>query len=178
MPACNFGGNFEITAGGGRANTTGGAATTDYVLQMKTLLRPLEPNNYGIGFAAGLVRHPDVNPGPNLLGNRYAYVPLSLSLDNDAVVLHANLGWLRDRATRRDNLTWGIGGEFQLLPRLTAIAEVFGDNRVQPYSQVGARFMLVPDIVQLDATTGQQFNGPRTSRWVSFGLRLTPDRLF
>jgi hypothetical protein len=67
LPACNPGGNFEITAGGGRAKNTGESATADYVLQAKTLFRPLETNDWGIGLAAGTVRHPENNPGPNLL---------------------------------------------------------------------------------------------------------------
>ena len=38
---------------------------------------------------------------------------------------------------------------------------------------------LLPNrFTQIDATVGQQFSGPGASRWMSIGLRLTPDRLF
>lgn len=178
LPACNPGGDLELTVGGGHVSVSGGNASNDYVLQAKTLVRVLERNGWGWGIAAGTVRHPEVNPGPNLLGNTYAYIPLSVSFLDDAVVVHGNLGWLRDRASRRSNLTWGLGGEFQLVPRMAAIAEAFGDNRGDPYLQVGARFFLVPEWVQLDATIGQQVVGPSGGRWFSFGIRLTPDRLF
>ncbi len=178
LPACNPGGNFEVTAGGGRAHYDQQASSSDFVLQFKTLFKPLESNTWGIGLAAGTVRHPEVNPGPNLLGNSYVYAPMSYSLFDDGVVLHANLGWLRDRASGRSNSTWGMGGEFKLSERLLAIAESFGDDRVKPYWQLGARYAIVPDRVQVDATVGQQLNGPREGRWISFGLRLTPDRLF
>lgn len=178
LPACNPGGNFEITAGGGRARNTGEEATNDYVFQAKTLFRALETNNWGWGMAVGAVRHPEINPGPNLLGNTYAYIPFSASFRDDAIVMHGNLGWLHDRASRHDNVTWGLGGEFQLAPRLAAIAETFGDHRSQPYWQAGARFFVVPDRFQIDTTIGQQLNGPHSGRWLSVGLRLTPDRLF
>lgn len=178
LPACNPGGNFEVTAGGGRAHYDQQASSSDFVLQFKTLFKPLESNTWGIGLAAGTVRHPEVNPGPNLFGNSYVYAPMSYSLFDDAVVLHGNLGWLRDRASGRSNTTWGVGGEFKLSERLLGIAESFGDDRVKPYWQVGARYAIVPDRVQVDATVGQQLNGPREGRWISFGLRLTPDRLF
>jgi len=178
LPACNPGGNLEVTVGGGRARGEGAAATSDYVLQFKTLFRELESNNWGWGLALGTVRHPEISPGPNLLGNTYAYVPLTLSTRDDQVIVHANLGWLRDRATRRDNLTWGVGSEMQLTPRLSFMAEAFGDNRANPYWQAGARYFIVPNRVQVDATVGQQFEGPRSGRWLSFGLRLTPDRFF
>ena len=34
-----------------------------------------------IGFAVGTIRHPEINPGPNMLGNTYAYIPLSVSAE-------------------------------------------------------------------------------------------------
>lgn len=178
LPACNPGGNLEITLGGGGARHTGESTTHDGVLQLKTLFKPLETNGWGVGLAAGTVRHPEIHPGPNLLGNTFAYVPFSSSFRDDAVVVHANLGWLRDRATRRDNLTWGLGGEFQAAPRLMLIAETFGDNHSRPLWQAGARWSLVPGLLQVDATVGQPFGGARAARWLSFGMRFTPDHLF
>lgn len=178
LPACNPTGNLEFTVGGGRAHDTGGPLTHDYVFQAKTLFRPLETDGWGIGLALGSVRHPEINPGPNILGNTYAYVPLSASFAGDRLVTHANLGWLRDRASGRSNLTWGIGGEFQVGARLLAIAEAFGDNRSNPYWQLGGRFAIIPERVQIDATVGRQASGIAGNRWVSFGLRLTPESFF
>jgi hypothetical protein len=178
LPACNPTGNLEFTVGGGRAKTDGEKAVNDYVFQAKTLFRPLASNDWGWGLAVGTIRHPEINPGPNLLGNIYAYVPLSVSFNDDRVIMHTNVGWLKDSASGTHSMTWGIGGEFNLASRLLAIAETFGDNHNQPYWQVGGRFAIIPDRVQVDATVGQRFAGPSSGRWVSFGLRLTPDRLF
>lgn len=177
LPACNPTGNVEVTLGGGYARTEGQPFTTDCVMQAKTLFRTLEANNWGWGLAVGTVRHPEIHPGPNQLGNTYAYIPLSASFIDDTLVVHANVGWLRDRASRQQNLTFGFGAELQITARLLAIAETFGDHRNRPYWQTGARFAIVPNRVQVDATIGKQFDGPRESRWISFGLRLTPDRL-
>lgn len=178
LPACNPTGNFEITAGGGRAKPEGEPGTSDYVLQAKTLFRQLEPNGWGWGLALGKVFHPEINPGPNLLGNTYAYIPFSVSFNDDNVIVHTNLGWLKDRASGKHNMTWGVGAEIKVHPRLLAIAETFGDNHAKPYWQVGGRFAIIPDRVQVDATVGHQFDGPSGNRWISFGLRLTPDKLF
>ena len=178
LPACNPGGNLEFTVGGGWARYDEAPATKDQVFQLKTLFKPLETDGWGWGLAVGTVRHPEVNPGPNLLGNTYAYVPVSASFLADKAVVHANLGWLRDKATRRDNATWGLGGEYVLGSRVSAIAETFGDNRGKPYWQTGARIFIVPERVQVDATVGRQLSGPRTGQWISIGLRLTPGRLF
>ncbi len=178
LPACNPTGNLEFTVGGGRARHDGEPSTNDYVFQAKTLLRPLETNDWGVGLAVGTIRHPKINPGPNMLGNTYAYVPLSVSLNDDKVILHANLGWLKDKASGQNNLSWGVGGEFKVHARLLGIAETFGDNRSMSYGQVGVRYSVRPDLFQVDATIGQQLSGPGKNHWVSFGIRYTPDKLF
>lgn len=178
LPACNPTGNLEFTLGGGRARTNGAQGTSDFVFQLKTLFRPLSTNGWGWGLGVGTVRHPEINPGPNLLGNTYAYVPMSFSFENDRLVVHANVGWLRERATHRNNATWGVGAELQATQRVTLIAETFGDHRNNPYWQVGGRLAIVPNRVQIDLTLGQQVSGPAGSRWVSMGLRFTPDEVF
>lgn len=178
LPACNPSGNFEITAGGGRFHPDGQAHSSDYVLQGKTLLRPLQTNGWGWGLAVGVVRHPSPHPGPNHLGNRYAYVPLSVSMRDDKVVLHTNLGWTRERQTTRQLTTWGVGVEYWAHPRLMAIAETFGDDRQQPFVQLGLRFSVIPGLLQIDVTRGAQPGGVGFTGWTSLGLRYTPDRLY
>lgn len=178
LPACNPTGNLELSVGGGRGKNEGEKATADYIFQAKTLFRPLKTNDWGWGLAAGTVRHPEIEPGPNLLGNVYAYLPFSASFNDDKVVIHTNLGWLRERGTRRNNMTWGVATELLISPRFSGIVETFGDNRQRPFWQIGARYALVPELVQVDATIGQQHAGSSADRWFSFGLRITPGRLF
>lgn len=178
LPACNPTGNLEFTVGGGRAHQDGERGTSDFVFQLKTLFRPLDTNGWGWGLGVGTVRHPQINPGPNQLGNAYAYVPMSFSFQDDRVVVHANVGWLRERATQRNNATWGLGAEVQVAQRVTLIAESYGDHRQNPYWQIGGRLSVVPNVVQVDLTMGQQVAGPSGGRWVSLGLRLTPNQLF
>ena len=178
LPACNPSGNLEFTVGGGKARNDGGASATDWLFQLKTLFRPLETNGWGWGLAAGTIRHPSINPGPNLFGNTYVYVPASFSFADDQVIIHTNLGLLKERVSGRQNVTFGVGAEYKLSPRLMLIGETFGDNNNPPYGQIGGRFGIVPDKVQIDATIGQQLNGASNSRWISFGLRLTPDSLW
>lgn len=178
LPACNPFGNLELTAGGGKAKNDGQPSSGDYIFQLKTLLRPLETNGWGLGLAAGTVHHPQVNPGPNLLGNTFVYMPVSVSFADDRIVMHANVGWLKDKASGEHRTTWGLGWEFRLNEHITGIAESFGDNSAGTFWQAGARFAIIPERVQVDATLGRELNGPASSRWISFGLRLTPDRLF
>lgn len=174
LPACNPGGNLEITFGAGYARPESGPSSQDIVLQAKTLFKPLQTNGWGWGLGAGMVRHPSINPGPNLLGNSYAYVPVSVSFDDDRFIVHTNLGWLKERATGDSRMTYGVGVELVTGQRTTLIAESFGDQQTRPYWQVGARYSLIPSLLQLDATIGQQLSGSSGGRWVSIGFRYTP----
>jgi hypothetical protein len=58
------------------------------------------------------------------------------------------------------------------------IAETFGDHKAKPYWQTGARYSLIPNQLQIDATVGQQYNGTSNMRWISFGLRFFPESIF
>lgn len=169
LPACNFTGNLELTLGGALTREDGQTRTTDAQAQGKTLFKTMEPNGWGIGLAAGTVRHPPANSR-----DWYAYVPTSFSFRNDAVVVHTNLGWLREGETRRNHLTWGLGTEAQLAERTWLIAETFGQNQGKPFHQLGLRYWLVPNSIQLDATYGNRNRngGGSGERWFSIGLRL------
>ncbi len=167
LPACNFTGNLELTLGGAMAREAGHVRTTDVVAQGKTLFRTMEPNGWGLGLAAGTAGHPQAEAR-----DWYAYVPASFSFNNDALVLHTNLGWQREGETRRDRLTWGLGSETRLAERTWLIAEVFGQNQGKPFHQLGLRHWLVPDRVQIDATYGNRNGSAGEERWFSIGLRL------
>jgi hypothetical protein len=178
LPACNPTGNFEITAGRGQTKNRGEPGTNDYVLQGKSLFRELTTNGYGWGLAVGHINHPSGAAGPNSLGNTYAYIPLSISTLNDKVIYHTNIGWLRDKATHEQRMTYGFGAEIQISSRMMFIAETFGDHKAKPYWQTGARYSIIPNLLQVDTTIGQQYNGTTNNRWISFGLRYIPESIF
>jgi hypothetical protein len=179
LPACNPTGNLELTLGGGAARLADSSGwTDDYALQAKTLFRTLETNGWGIGLAAGTIRHPKVNPGPNLLGNVYVYAPLSMSFADDLLIVHVNGGWLHDKATAKQQGTWGLGTELNLNQRWTLIAESYGNTVDTPYWQSGFRYSVIPGLFQIDTTLGRQYGNNRDARWLSFGIRYTPSQLF
>ena len=174
LPACNLSGNSEVSLGTGAAYDLQGVRSQDYILQGKTLVRKLETDDWGWGLAFGHVMHPAINPGPNLLGNTYAYIPISRSFKHDDIIVHANVGWLRDKASGDHKMTWGLGSELKLAPRLMGIVEAFGDHTSSPYFQTGVRYAIKPELFQVDLTVGRQQHDAGENRWLSFGIRYTP----
>lgn len=174
LPACNPGGNFELTFGGALAYADGHQESGALVIQGKTLLKPLETNGYGIGFAAGYA----TQPGSAHTGNPYFYVPVSFSLADDRVVIHTNLGYTRERENQENRLTWGIGSEIEITPRSYLIAESYGQDKGNPFFQMGVRYWIIPSHVQIDTTYGSRFGAISDQYWFSIGLRLISPTLF
>lgn len=178
LPACNPWGNLELTFGGSSAKVDGQSNMLDSAFQAKTLFRELKANDWGIGMALGIISHSDLKPGPNQFGNTYGYIPASLSLWDDKIVLHSNIGLLHHKESKRNNMTWGLGSEIKVKSNLLGIAEVYGDNKSNPYLQIGFRYSVIPNLFQIDTTYGQQISGDSELKWISFGLRYTPEKLF
>jgi hypothetical protein len=170
LPGCNIGAGVELTAGGALTRTDGRTRTSDGVLQAKTIFREVTANDWGVGLAGGLNRH------PNEPGNRdwYVYVPITRSLLGDRAFVHVNVGAQREQSTRKVRGTWGLGSEIQLDDRLFLIGEVYGDGTGRPFAQFGIRFWLIPDRLQVDTTLGQRMIRPDVERWFTIGLRWLP----
>jgi hypothetical protein len=168
LPACNPGGNFELTLGGALSHRGSDQERGAQVIQGKTLFKPLTTNGYGIGIAAGYA----TQPGSAHSGHPYFYVPVSFSLADDLAVVHTNLGYTRERENHENRLTWGVGGEIQLSAQNYLIAETYGQDKGSPFYQIGLRHWIVPNHVQIDTTIGSRFGQFSEERWLSIGLRL------
>lgn len=172
QPACNFTGNLELTLGGARGKDDAGMQATDIVIQGKTLFKTLEPNGWSWGLAAGNVRHPPIHTSSSLVGDLYAHVPATFAFRNDRVLLHTNLGWLHGKEARKHRMTWGVGADVQWRETAWLIAETFDQNQGKPFYQMGPRYWLVLNHVQVDTTYGGRLGRSMQERWFSIGLRL------
>jgi hypothetical protein len=162
----------EITAGGLNVRNDAAGRSSATIAQGKVLLRPLRPNDYGVALSAGgLQQRPFVGSLP-YYWSPYFNLISSVSILEDKAVFHFNAGGLDDRNTRVYRPTWGIGTEVLVAPRLYAIAESYGQKGEKTNTQVGLRFWLIPNRVQVDGTLGTQKSGPPVRTWTSLGLRL------
>jgi hypothetical protein len=173
LPGCNFSGNLELTLGSAELPVDDlglRGATHTVQMQGKTLFRILEPNGYSYGLAAGGVARS--RGAADQVPNYYAYVPLTRSLLDDRMFVHANLGVQRAGAAPQTGLTWGVGTEYGITPRVFLMVETYGDNHQRNSYQGGVRVWLVPNRVQIDATVGTLAGDWGGSRWLSIGMRL------
>ena len=163
LPACNPWG-AELTLGHIRvdSNLSGDARTT--VLQVKTLLKPLPTNGAGFAFTVGMLANSANSPYFNGIG--------SFSFLDDRIVLHTNLGAIRDNVAKVSRGTWGTGAEILLIaPRLYGIVETYGQRGEKPTAHTGLRIWIVPNRVQVDTTLGVQNSSPER-RFGTLGLRV------
>lgn len=171
VPACSPVEGLELSAGGARQSDDGRAHLADGLVQGKWLLRSLRPNDWGLALTLG--RADDRLPAlARHAHSHYLNLPLSYSVQDDALVLHLNLGWRHTLGAGRQATTWGLGSELQLRPGMQLIAETYGESGSRAFMHGGLRYWVVPERVQLDATYGTQARWGSSQRWVSIGLRL------
>jgi hypothetical protein len=167
LPACNPWG-AELTLGYARVDSTPFGDTSTTVMQAKTLLKPLATNGAGFALTLGTLANDRFSPYVNGIG--------SFSFADDRVVVHSNVGAIRDQTRAdepsRSRWTWGIGAEILLwAPRLYGIVETYGMRAEKPTAHTGLRIWIVPNRVQVDTTVGLQNASPER-RFGTVGLRV------
>lgn len=180
LPVCTLFRGAELSAGLIVMRESRKHYHTEYVAQVKTLLRPLSSKSYGIGIVAGTGRDPGLHRKRVASHSLYAYVPASVSLMRDRLVLHENTGWLYDTrdGEGQHSLTWAARADVALTRRIAAIGESFGSNRGEAEFQAGVRAALRPNRVQLDASYGGSWSGDGSGAGWTLGLTLMSKRIF
>ena len=168
MPACGVGG-WELGVGWGHVGTDDAAAYRTRAIRAKTVFHPLETNGWGIG----LTLADQYREGGGLAGDLTALVPLSVSLLEDRVLLHANAGWTRPQATRRGGALWAAGLEWAVAGPFTLTLESYGTRRGHGYTQAGLRLDAIPGRLALDAGAGQRLGQGGAERYLTLGMTLS-----
>ena len=172
LPGCNPGGNLELTFGGLNIGNDAEGRASALIAQGKTMLRPLQTNDYGVALTMGTTRQRPFDAATASHWSPFFNLISSVSLKDDLVVIHANAGALDDRNTDLVRPTWGLGSEILVAPKLYAIVESYGQRGEKASQQIGLRYWIVPNRLQVDGTLGAQRSGPPVRNWMSLGLRI------
>lgn len=167
LPACNPNGNFEITVGMNQLQTRSDGDQDSYFLQGKTLFREMKTNSWGTGLAFGVIRSRHGN-----VGSDFIYLPLSSSFADDDLIIHANLGWLKNHSSGSNRTTWGLGAEYSLTERVSVFSEAFGDDVIRPIIHTGLNLSIIPNKINLNITGGRDLAIDTERNFYSIGLNV------
>jgi hypothetical protein len=177
LPACTFLPGLEFTTGIGLVDDHGAGRETEWLLEAKYLFRPLEAGNWGVG--AGPIHRIGRDPVEGV----YAFVPLSYSLADDRLGLHANAGWIFERehghahahtGDGSHHLTWGFRADVEVNPWVAVVGEISGEDRLLPEYQISVRGTLVPDRLTLKLTRGGHTQDDMDGPGWTLGAAWTP----
>jgi hypothetical protein len=185
IPGCNLAWDTEFSLGGSAQQASTVGATQLWLLQAKKRWRKLEVHSWGFSTTLGRTSE---RPGrsqqreleplpPGAAQDTYLNVPITWAVASDRFI-HLNLGWIHHERLRVSHGTWGLGGEVGLGPRSFAIGEVFGETGLPAKTQLGLRYWISPQKLQMDTTYGQALRGGKEERWISIGFRWLSDPLW
>lgn len=188
LPACQFLSNVEISVGAGFIDDGTGHRETEYAVEAKTLIRPLSPGSWGLGVVFGVGPNPSAEGEERHFGDVYAFMPASISLLNDRLVVHGNLGWGWHRETvdhgdhvhesDDHHLTWGLRSDVALSDTFTLLAELYGEDDRRPHYQVGLRLQHEGAGIEVDLTWGGSTHPDEEGPGFTVGLAFVSGRIF
>jgi hypothetical protein len=187
IPACRFARNLEVSAGRGRV-THEGARSSEWLVEAKHLLHEFSRSGIALGLVAGFTFANPARVFSDNVSGAYAYVPVSVPLAGESLVVHANLGWDVERDEHNHNgvahsdahhaLTWAFRGDLAITSRFLMIGELFSEGSLRPAYQVGLRSILIPDRFSVDVSWGGHTDGNVAGLGWTAGLAWTPAPLF
>ena len=167
-PACNFGLGIEWQVGFSRSRVSGHSFASESYAQAKGLFKEIEGDSrWGVGWVVGISRDP-LRETPRGWQDPYVIVPVSVAVGE--ALVHANLGWSRNRAEGRDRAIWGAAVEIPGGERITWVGEAFGEGSGNPFLRAGLKFSVVKDVFDVDLTVVSRPGGTREERYFSLGV--------
>lgn len=163
---CGVGLSTQVALFAGRARADGERADA-LALVGKTALRALTETQGGVVIAWSV--------GGERSGGSFRHETTELKAvftqPVDQWLLHANLGWTRSESARQNGTLWSVAAERTGLGPFDAMAEVFGDDRDEPWLNAGLRWTAIADRLFVDASYGVQMNSAR-ARLATIGLKF------
>jgi hypothetical protein len=163
---CGFGFDSQAALFAGRARAAG-EQVDELALVGKTALRELTDSRTGvvIAWALGAQR-----AGGGSFRHEATEVRAVVTHPVGPWLLHANLGAARSQAERQNSTIWSVAAERTGLGPIDAMAEVFGDDRDDPWINAGLRWTAIVDRLFIDGSYGVQTNRGR-ARLLTVGLK-------
>jgi hypothetical protein len=171
---CNFFGSGELGVGLGDLSGNGEDQSLRS-LGYKHIIQDFSANAIGYGLAVSkewgeLKANNDSSQ--ETLFTAISTVPLA----GDDLLLHLNLGYLKysDQTLTDESLFKAAALDYSLNDRFGLSVETYSGVQDSLSWRVGARYILVPDFLQIDASYGSDYGTFNESRAFTIGLGITP----
>jgi hypothetical protein len=164
---CGIGLHTQLALAAARVRVDG-EHDDDVALVGKTWLRELRDDHAGVtlAYALGAARAPGGS-----FRHSSTQVRLVATVPHAGWLLHADVGAARSETDQVDSTTWGLAVERSGVGALDLMAEVFGDDRTDPWVNLGVRWSMLPRRLMLDASFGMQLDAAR-ARLLTVGLKF------
>ncbi len=171
---CNLLGQGEFSLGLGRVH---GNQEDQFLssLSYKHIFQDFTSDSPGFGLAAsrewGRLKSTNESSQETLL-TTIASVPLS----SEDLLLHLNLGYLQySDQTQNDNSIFKAAAlDYSLNERIGFSVETYSGVEDALSWRIGARYTLIPDFLQIDASYGSDYGTFQNARAFTLGFGITP----
>jgi hypothetical protein len=177
LPACSVTGYLELGAGGARYRDAEVGGHSLFVVSAKAILHRDANDRFSVGAVAALQRDGGHEARNRAFHDGVALALVTLNAPDHPWRVHLNAGvvYRRDAFTTR---AWGVATEYDLRDDWTLLAEAFRDEPGRPKFQLGVRYLLVTDRVELFASGGDSFASRGNGWFAKFGVRFQTWKLF
>jgi hypothetical protein len=177
LPACSVNDYLEIAFGGARYRDPDLGGHSLLLLQAKTVFYRDPGDRWSAGFVASAMRDGGHESRSDAFHNAAALGIVSFNALDETLRFHVNAGVVYSR----DDYTtgaWGTAAEFDFREDWTVMGEIFRDEPGRPKFQLGLRYTLVTDRVELFVSGGDRIGGNGDSWFAKFGVRFQTWKLF
>lgn len=171
---CNFFENGEFSLG--VADVSGNREDrSQYSLGYKHILKHFTGTATGYGLAVSTDRGEFQAIG-NSSNESLVTAVSTVPLDGKHLLLHLNLGYLRyiDQLVDDSSFFTAAALDYSLNDRLGVSVETFSGVEDSLSWRLGARYALIPDFFQIDASYGSDFGAFPAAKVFTLGFGLTP----
>jgi len=177
LPACSVTDHLELAIGGARYREADVGGHSLFLMQAKAIAYRDPSDRFSLGGVAALQRDGGHEARSSAFHDGLALGLVTFNALEQTLRVHVNAGVVY----RRDAFTtaaWGIATEFDLRDDWTLLGEVFRDEPGRPKFQLGVRYTLVTDRVELFASGGDAIDSRGDGWFAKFGVRFQTWKLF
>ncbi len=177
LPACSVNEHLELGVGAARYRDAEVGGHSLLLLQAKSVFYRDPGDRWSAGAVAAAVRDGGHESRGNAFHQASALGLVSFNALDESLRLHVNAGVVYSRAEFTTG-AWGTAAEFDFREGWTVMGEVYRDAPGRPSFQLGIRYLLITDRVELFLSGGDRLHGNGETWFAKFGVRFQTWKLF